>query len=105
MTREADDRIRQRQLVGGELGRIGIVEARRRVVRRIEAVGRDIEQEDARLPARGSGLPEAVQIGAKLRRPVERQHAGAVLRLGHVLLQLGLGQIPQPVRNRGVFSA
>ena len=49
VTRKGDNGIGHRQFVGGKLGRIGIVKARRRIVRRIEAVGRHVLQEAAGL--------------------------------------------------------
>ena len=63
VAREGDDGIGQRQLVGGELGRIGVAESRRRIVRRIEAVGRHALQE-------GRGL-----LGARARACRTRSRA------------------------------
>ena len=105
VTREGDGGIRQRHLIRGELGRIGIAKARRRVVRRIEAVSRDALQECRGLLRARSRLAGRDPDRREVAGAVEGQHAGAVLRMGHVLLQLVLDQISQPVRDRGVFRA
>ena len=105
VAREGDDGIGQGQLVGGKLGRIGIVKAlRRRIVCRIEAVGRHALQESLRLLGAGSGFAGRDPDRREVAVAIERQHAGAVLRLGHVLLQLGLDQILQLPGDRGVVG-
>ena len=102
---ERQHRIGHGQLVGGELCGIGIVEFRRRVVGRVEAVGGDLGEEACRLLGPRLGFAFGCPKRGEIPVAVEREHAGAVLLARHVLLKPGFRQFFQLLRDGAASSA
>ena len=99
MADERQHRIGHGQLVGGELCGIGIVEFRRRVVGRVEAIGGDLGEEACRLLGPRLGFAFGCPKRGEIPVAVEHEHAGAVLLARHILLKPGFREFFQLLRD------